>query len=58
MHEELLIVHGPSAPAQPLVLDSPHSGRGRPADFGSMLDDTALQTAEDSFVDALYLPAT
>ncbi len=58
MQQDLLVVHGPSEPVQPLVLDSPHSGRGRPADFGSMLDDTALQTAEDSFVDALYLPAT
>jgi len=53
-----LILHGPLAPEQPLVLDSPHSGGVRPADFGSVLDDAALRTAEDSFVDELYRPAT
>src|SRR5262245_40913183 len=53
-----LIVHGPREPAQPLVLDSPHSGRGRPDDFDTVLDEAALRTAEDSFVDGLYLPAT
>jgi len=59
MHEpDSLVVHGPSEPRLPLVLDSPHSGRVRPADFGTVLDDTALRTAEDCFVDALVLPAT
>jgi N-formylglutamate amidohydrolase len=53
-----LVVHGPREPEQPLVLDSPHSGRGRPADFDTVLDEAALRTAEDSFVDALVLPAT
>ena len=53
-----LVVHGPREPAQPLVLDSPHSGRLRPPDFDTVLDDAALRTAEDSFVDELYLPAT
>jgi len=40
------------------VLDSPHSGRVRPSGFDNVLDDAALRTAEDSFVDGLYLPAT
>jgi N-formylglutamate amidohydrolase len=40
------------------VLDSPHSGRVLPADFGTVLDEAALRTGEDSFVDELYLPAT
>jgi N-formylglutamate amidohydrolase len=53
-----LVVHGPREPAQPVVLDSPHSGRLRPPDFDTVLDDAALRTAEDSFVDELYLPAT
>jgi len=53
-----LVVHGPREPEQPLVLDSPHSGRVRPADFDTILDDVALRTAEDSFVDELYWPAT
>jgi N-formylglutamate deformylase len=53
-----LVVHGPRHPEQPLVLDSPHSGRVRPTDFDTVLDDAALRSAEDSFVDELYLPAT
>ena len=53
-----LVVHGPLEPRQPLVLDSPHSGRVLPADFGSVLDETALRSAEDCFVDDLYLPVT
>jgi N-formylglutamate amidohydrolase len=55
---DLVVVHGPREPAHPLVLDSPHSGRGLPADFGTVLDATALRSAEDCFVDRLYLPAT
>src|SRR5262245_21867353 len=53
-----LVVHGPQVPALPLVLDSPHSGRICPADFGTILDAAALRGAEDCDVDALYLPAT
>jgi N-formylglutamate deformylase len=53
-----LVVHGPREPEHPLVLDSPHSGRVRPPDFHSVLDEAALRTAEDSFVDELYFPAT
>jgi N-formylglutamate amidohydrolase len=53
-----LYLHGPSEPEQPLVLDSPHSGREVPADFGTVLDDADLRDAEDCHVDRLYLPAT
>ena len=53
-----LAVHGPREPQHPLVLDSPHSGRVRPPDFHTVLDEAALRTAEDSFVDELYFPAT
>ena len=53
-----LFVHGPHEPEQPLVLDSPHSGRGIPADFGTVLSEFDLRNAEDCYVDRLYLPAT
>jgi N-formylglutamate amidohydrolase len=53
-----LYLHGPSEPEQPLVLDSPHSGREVPADFGAVLGDADLRDAEDCHVDRLYLPAT
>ena len=43
--------------AVPLVLDSPHSGRHFPADFGAALADEALRDGEDVDVDMLYLPA-
>jgi N-formylglutamate deformylase len=50
--------HGPLAPQQPLVLDSPHSGFDFPDDFGSLLSEFDLREGEDCFVDELYLPAT
>ena len=50
--------HGPDAPAQPLFLDSPHSGFDFPDDFGSRLGEFDLREGEDCFVDELYLPAT
>ncbi len=53
----LLVLHGPAEPALPLVLDSPHSGRELPADFGTVLDEFDLRNAEDCYVDRLYLPA-
>jgi N-formylglutamate deformylase len=55
---DLPFLHGPHEPAQPLVLDSPHSGRELPADFGTVLSETDLRDAEDCYVDRLYLPAT
>jgi N-formylglutamate deformylase len=51
------VIHGPSEPRVPLVLDSPHSGFEFPPDFGSRLDEFDLREGEDCFVDQLYLPA-
>jgi len=53
-----LVVHGPAQAAHPLVFDSPHSGCWLPPDFGSALDEAALRSGEDCYVDQLYLPAT
>jgi N-formylglutamate amidohydrolase len=53
-----VFLHGPAAPHHPLVLDSPHSGRELPADFGAVLDAVDLRDAEDCYVDRLYMPAT
>ncbi len=61
MDASVLVVHGPqppAAPAQSLVLDSPHSGFVMPGDFGSVRTDTELRDGEDCFIDELYLPAT
>jgi len=54
---EAFVLHGPSDSAHPLVLDSPHSGRALPGDFGAALDEHSLRTGEDCDVDRLYLPA-
>lgn len=43
--------------ALPIVLDSPHSGTERPADWDSILDESARREAEDCFVDRLYAHA-
>ena len=51
-------LYGPERPSQPVVLDSPHSGRELPADFGTVLGEFDLRNAEDCYVDRLYLPAT
>lgn len=51
-------LHGPAEPRCPLLLDSPHSGRDFPADFGSVLSEHDLQEGEDCFVDELWRPAT
>jgi len=51
-------LYGPTQPTQPLVLDSPHSGRELPADFATVLGEFDLRSAEDCYVDRLYLPAT
>ena len=58
MHDTLLRLHGPALPRHPLVLDSPHSGRVFPADFGAAIDQAALRDGEDCFIDDLWLPAT
>jgi N-formylglutamate amidohydrolase len=44
----------PAAAHIPLVLDSPHSGREYPADFGAAVPLDLLRQAEDSYVDELY----
>jgi N-formylglutamate deformylase len=53
-----VFLYGPPEPGHPLVLDSPHSGREWPADFGTVLTEDDLRNAEDCYVDQLYLPAT
>lgn len=57
MSSPVFLVHGPVAPQQPLVLDSPHSGFEMPADFGSVRTNAELRDGEDCFIDELYLPA-
>ena len=51
-------IHGPADVAQPLLLDSPHSGHDFPADFGAAVSEHALRDGEDCFVDELWRPAT
>jgi len=53
----ILKVEGPKAAAIPLVLDSPHSGREFPDDFGAAVTEAELREGEDSFVDELYAGA-
>jgi N-formylglutamate deformylase len=50
----VLKVRGPASAAIPLVLDSPHSGRAFPDDFGAAVSETELREGEDSYVDELY----
>ena len=58
MSEAVLIVHGESATPRSLVLDSPHSGRTMPADFGSVRTAEELRDGEDCDIDHLWLPAS
>jgi N-formylglutamate amidohydrolase len=51
-------LHGPSVPAVPLILDSPHSGTRFPSDFDAVVGELDLRDGEDCFVDQLYLPVT
>jgi len=46
--------HEPAGRVVPLVLDSPHSGREYPVDFGHAQPLEAMRQAEDRFVDELY----
>lgn len=57
MNADVLVVHGPPEPLAPIVLDSPHSGRRMPADFGAALAEAELREGEDCFIDELYRPA-
>src|SRR5215831_20047378 len=45
---------GDGVPVRPLVVDSPHSGRAYPEDFGHAAPLALLRRAEDAFVDDLY----
>ena len=56
--DAVLQVHGPAASLVPIVLDSPHSGSLRPADFDCKLTDEDLRDAQDTHIDTLYMPAT
>ena len=47
----------PSAPALPIVIDSPHSGTDYPADFGSVLGGLSLRQGEDTWVHELWAGA-
>jgi N-formylglutamate amidohydrolase len=58
MDEALISLHRAQGALQPLVLDSPHSGRRMPADFGAALPEAALREGEDCFIDELWRPAT
>ncbi len=58
MNHEAFRLHGPAVPAEPLVLDSPHSGFRFPSDFDALVSEFDLRDGEDCFVDQLYLPAT
>jgi N-formylglutamate deformylase len=52
----ILIRRAPADPsaARPLVVDSPHSGRAYPEDFGHAAPLSLLRRAEDAFVDDLF----
>lgn len=53
----ILAIKGPKKAALPLVLDSPHSGRDFPADFGAAVSEAELREGEDCYVDELYAAA-
>jgi N-formylglutamate deformylase len=55
---DVFTLHGPREPLQPLLLDSPHSGRVFPPDFGAAVSEESLRDGEDCYVDALWRPAT
>jgi len=46
-------LEAPTAPALPLLFDSPHSGRHYPADWATPLSRLDLRLGEDAFVDEL-----
>jgi len=50
-------IYGPRLAALPLILDSPHSGRAFPGDFGAAVSEAELREGEDCFVDELYAGA-
>jgi N-formylglutamate deformylase len=50
-------VHRPAGAALPIVIDSPHSGRWYPGDFGYAAPFERLRQGEDLYVDRLYAHA-
>jgi N-formylglutamate deformylase len=48
------LLHPPTAPAVPLVFDSPHSGSHFPDDFDPVVSHAALREGEDMFVHELF----
>src|SRR5215831_17394387 len=50
----VLVRTAPTGAAVPLVVDSPHSGRAYPEDFGHAAPRALLRRAEDAFVDDLF----
>jgi N-formylglutamate amidohydrolase len=50
----ILQVQGAKAAGIPLILDSPHSGRQFPDDFGAAVSEAELREGEDCYVDELY----
>ena len=55
--DDVLTIHGPRDAPTALVLDSPHSGRRMPADFGAACSEAELRDGEDCFIDELYAEA-
>ncbi|HDR9629557.1 TPA: N-formylglutamate amidohydrolase, partial [Burkholderia stabilis] len=47
----------PTAPALPIVVDSPHSGIAYPPDFSPVAPDDAIRTTWDAYIDALWAGA-
>jgi N-formylglutamate amidohydrolase len=50
----VLVRYAPTMKSCPLVVDSPHSGRAYPEDFGHAAPLALLRRAEDAFVDDLF----
>ena len=50
----VLVRYAPAGRTAPVVVDSPHSGRAYPEDFGHAAPLSLLRRAEDAFVDDLY----
>ena len=48
------MIHGPREPGLPLVLDSPHSGKRFPEDFGHAVSEKELRDGEDCYIDELF----
>lgn len=56
MTEDVFHLHLPNRRDTPVIFSSPHSGRDYPADFltASVLDERAIRSSEDAFVDVLF----